>query len=123
MSDKTVWQLAAKVMEYGELPLKDATKSHVGLLECPWCGEATGVLLDRRLRNSLEHHNKDLKPCEKCMKNAIIMYDKDTNAFIGYGKKDKFMDAKSLEKFKDTPVKAMVKIEGDHIQFFNPPGG
>ena len=45
----------------------DPTKDYVGLELCFFCGEAKGVLLDRRMRNVLPRegvYNYD--PCNKC---------------------------------------------------------
>lgn len=59
-------------------------KSHVGLKEhaCQMCGNthAVGVLLDRRLRKSLEQHNvTGWSPCPECQK----MIDDGYVALVG----------------------------------------
>ena len=102
---------------------EDPNKSYVGMLNCPWCGEGTGVLLDRRLRNTLPRNNQDIKPCDKCMPGAIILYDKDTKKHVGYMKKEAVLNPESMEKFKGTPVKALVELgpDGMPVKFVNPP--
>ena len=56
-------------------------KSHVGMFCCPLCKEPMGVLLDRRLKNSLEQFNI-IGPelCDKCKQRLkdedhIILYE------------------------------------------------
>ena len=101
---------------------EDPNKSYVGMLNCPWCGEATGVLLDRRLRSSLSRENKDIKPCEKCEKDAVILFDKDSKKLIGYVKKEAILNPEAQEKFKGTPVRALGTLNPDgSITFVNPP--
>lgn len=42
-------------------------KSHVGMMNCFFCGEAKGVVLDTKLRNSLPREGcYDKEPCDKC---------------------------------------------------------
>lgn len=60
-------------------------KSHVGMFNCPKCGEPIGILLDKHLRNSLERNNI-IGPelCEKCVKelqekNQLLMYEAEPN--------------------------------------------
>lgn len=53
-------------------------KSHVGMFNCYFCGEAAGVLLDRRLQKTLPSDVGviDTTPCSKCknlMKKGIIL--------------------------------------------------
>jgi len=59
-------------------------KSYVGMFNCFFCGEAAGVLIDRRLKNTLPHNvgviNKE--PCSKCveyMKQGIILISVKNN--------------------------------------------
>lgn len=60
-------------------------KSHVGMYNCPKCGEPIGILLDKHLRNSLERNNV-IGPelCDKCVKelqdnNQLLMYEAEPN--------------------------------------------
>ena len=53
-------------------------KSYVGLMQCFYCGEARGVLLDRHLRDSLPNEPivYDTQPCSECeehMRQGIIL--------------------------------------------------
>jgi hypothetical protein len=53
-------------------------KSHVGMYNCYFCGEEVGILLDKRLRNSLPQNVGPInaEPCDKCagyMKQGIIV--------------------------------------------------
>ena len=52
-------------------------KSHVGMMNCFLCNEPKGLLLDRRLKDSLPHSAVyDKEPCDKCkehMKQGIII--------------------------------------------------
>jgi hypothetical protein len=42
-------------------------KSYVGMMTCFYCGEPSGILLDRRLRNTLPRQAVyDREPCDKC---------------------------------------------------------
>lgn len=45
-------------------------KSFVGLMACPICGKDSGILLDRRLRDTFENGKKyrDNQPCQTCQK-------------------------------------------------------
>ena len=59
-------------------------KSYVGMFNCFFCGGAAGVLLDRRLKNTLPHNvgviNRE--PCSKCaeyMKQGIILISVKNN--------------------------------------------
>lgn len=51
--------------------------NYVGLMKCYICGNDKGVVLDRRLKNSLPHSAVyDKEPCDKCkeyMKQGIIL--------------------------------------------------
>lgn len=43
------------------------SKSHVGMSICFWCGDTKEIILDRRLKDTLEHQAiYDLDPCTKC---------------------------------------------------------
>ena len=52
-------------------------KSHVGMSTCFYCGKEKGIVLDRRLRNTLPRAAcYDYKPCDECeayMKQGIIL--------------------------------------------------
>ena len=64
-------------------------KSHVGMQVCFICLEPKSILLDRRLKETLEDKMiTDMEPCDKCkehMKTDIIMVRayKDDNQFSG----------------------------------------
>ena len=46
------------------------SKSHVGMDMCFWCGECKQLLLDRRLKNSLEQEAVySMEPCDTCKGN------------------------------------------------------
>lgn len=52
--------------------------SYVGLMQCFYCGEAAGVALDKRLRDSLPDGQAvyDMQPCSKCaeyMRQGVIL--------------------------------------------------
>lgn len=100
---------------------EDPDKSHVGMLNCPWCGEATGVLLDRRLRNTLSRNNPDTAPCKNCEQNAVLLFDKDSKEFLGYAKKEALLNKESMEEFAGQPVKALAKLGPDgEVTIYNP---
>lgn len=53
-------------------------KSHVGLMQCFYCGGDAGVALDTRLRDSLPRgpHVYDMTPCSQCeelMRQGVIL--------------------------------------------------
>jgi hypothetical protein len=48
-----------------------------------------------------------------------LLYDKDTKKFLGYIAKSDVMNEEALEKYKGTPVKALVKIKGNKMRFFD----
>lgn len=56
-------------------------KSYVGMYNCPKCGEPIGLLLHKRLKNTLKKNNCiDPELCEKCVKelqdnNQLLMYE------------------------------------------------
>ena len=78
--------------------------------------------MDKRIRDNTfkEKITKTNELCDECKKKAIILFDKDTKKFIGYAKKEAFLKQEVLEQFKDTPVKALVKLNTDGtIQFYN----
>lgn len=55
----------------------ETDKSYVGMATCFLCGEVKHLLLDKRLKNSLNHKAcYDKEPCDKCkdyMKKGIII--------------------------------------------------
>lgn len=60
-------------------------KNYVGMFNCPKCGEPIGILLDKKLKNTLEKNNV-IGPelCDKCIKelqynNQILLYEADPN--------------------------------------------
>lgn len=58
-------------------------KSHVGMDCCPICGETRGILIDNRLKNTLNKYNfVSPELCDKCLKQAkeegwFILYECD----------------------------------------------
>lgn len=92
-------------------------KSYVTMLVCPWCKKPTNELaLDRRLRDTFEMYTESNRPCDDCMKDAIILIDYKTEKLVGYVKKELVLNKESLEQFKGTPVKALVKQTIDGFQ-------
>jgi hypothetical protein len=56
---------------------KDNTmKSHVGMINCWICGEGSTILLDRKLRSTLEHNMGSL-PTEICSQCKTLAEDND----------------------------------------------
>jgi hypothetical protein len=102
------------------VPSSGGELSHVTMLTCPWCGKETGELaLDMRLRKVFERRTAGPQPCKECMKQAIIMFDRDTHKFVGYAKKEGVLSAEALAQFKGTPVKAHVKVEEGGVRFYD----
>ena len=96
------------------------TKSYVTIAQCAWCNKELNMLMiDKRMRDSFEMHTTVNELCDDCKKQAIIMYDRDTKNFIGYLKKIAVMNEESLEKYKDTPVKSLVKINDGRVTFYD----
>ena len=59
-------------------------KSYVGMFNCFICNEPTGILLDRRLKPTLEHNVGCInqEPCPKCkdfMKQGVILISVDAS--------------------------------------------
>lgn len=63
---------------------KDTDKDYVGMSLCYYCGKATGVVLDNRLRKTLPKLAVyDYKPCDECaehMKQGIMLISVDNDA-------------------------------------------
>lgn len=58
--------------------IDDMNKSYVGMYQCFFCGENIGILMDRRLKNTIPMHAGilNMDPCDKCkeyMKHGIIL--------------------------------------------------
>jgi hypothetical protein len=78
-------------------------KSYVGMQMCPICKkEATGILMDRRLKASLPRQSLGVEPCDKCrkkyLKNGILMINPYTGSLVV------IRESAFKRIFKNTPV-------------------
>jgi len=59
------------------------SKSYVSMATCPICQEPNGtILMDKRIKNSMEQYTKTLDPCDKCeekyLKDGIMLIGKES---------------------------------------------